>query len=69
MARGDDGRTGKPDRDAVESSGGKDYVAAQKRGDSGRVVLTPAKEGTVTRATIRSAVEAVVARQRGTTAR
>ena len=69
MAHGGDGRSGKSDRDAVEPSEGKHYVAAHKRGDSGRVVLTPAKEGTVTRATIRSAVEAVVAKRRGTTAR
>jgi hypothetical protein len=69
MAHGGDGRSGESSRDAVGSVEGKHYVAAHKRGDHGRVVLTPAKEGTVTRATIRSAVEAVVAKRRGAKAR
>ena len=69
MAHGGNGRTGKPDRNAVGPVEGTHYVAARKPGDRGRVVLTPAKEGTVTRATIRSAVATVVAKRRNAKAR
>jgi hypothetical protein len=69
MAYGGDGRTGNPDRDAVGHVQRRPYVAARKPGDRGRVVLTPAKEGTVTRATIRSAVETVVAKRGSAKAR
>jgi len=60
MAHGGDGVARKP---AVGSSEGKPYVAAQKRGDHGRVVLRPAKEGSVTHATVRNAVETVVSKR------
>lgn len=69
MAHDGDGGSGDPDRDAVGPVQGRQYVAAGKPGDRGRVVLTPAKEGTVTRATIRRAVETVAAKRRSAKAR